>query len=138
MTNSIHNQVIIFDGVCNFCNFYINFILKIDKKNKFKFATLQSDFGKEIVRKFNIKEIDSVIFFADNKVFVYSNAILEIIKKTSFPYYFLYVLLIIFPTFVRDYLYKLIAKNRYAIFGKSNQCRIPTKNEIEKFITNKY
>jgi predicted DCC family thiol-disulfide oxidoreductase YuxK len=129
------SYIILFDGVCNFCNYWVNFILKRDKNNRFKFSALQSESGKKLLNKFNLPEndFDSFILIAGDKIFKKSTAAFIVasqlsgISKIILPFK-------IFPNSLTDFIYDLIAKNRYKIFGKKNKCRIPTEQEKGKFI----
>ena len=134
MPASIEN-IILFDGFCNFCNFWMNFIMDRDAKSIFKFASLQSESGAKLTEKYSMKakDIDSVILIIDDKYFVKSEAALRIAKElTSFWKLFYYLKVIPLP--VRDFIYDLIANNRYVIFGKRDSCRVPTQEEKNRFI----
>jgi predicted DCC family thiol-disulfide oxidoreductase YuxK len=128
-------KVILFDGVCNFCNFWVNYIIEKDKKDLFRFASLQSEFGQSILSKLNLAEndFDTFVLIESKKVFIRSTAALKVVKditgwlKIVYPF-------IILPVFIRDLVYNLIAKNRYKFFGKSEFCRIPSEPEKSKFI----
>ncbi len=128
-------KVIIFDGVCNFCNFWVNFILDRDKKNTFLFSAVQSDSAKSLLKKYNRnnEDIDTFILITDKGCFERSTAGLLVLKELSGLWKILYVFIII-PKFIRDPLYNIIAKNRYRFFGKSEACRIPTPDERDKFL----
>lgn len=133
--NTIDNLVL-FDGVCNFCQGSVQFIIKNDKSNSLKFASLQSNFGQQVIEKYKIsKDIDSIIFVHQNSVFIKSNAALEIAKYLKFPYKMLIVLKI-FPLFWRDKVYDFIAKNRYNWFGKQASCMIPSPEIRTRFLDN--
>lgn len=134
MENEKHKNVILFDGVCNFCNYNVNLLLSIDKKNIFKFASLQSDFGKNICKNYELQNIDSIVLYWHSTIFVHTNAIKMIAKQLPMPYYILYLVLRIVPLFISNFLYKIFAKYRYKIFGKSDVCRIPTEADKSKFI----
>ena len=79
---SLYIKIILFDGVCNFCNYWVNFVLDRDNKNIFKFAALQSDKGQEILKKYNlpINDFDSFIMISNDKVYSKSTAVFEICK----------------------------------------------------------
>ena len=128
-----NRAIILFDGYCNFCNSSINFLLKIDKRKVFLFATSQSVAGKILATKFNLKSIDSVVLITNGKVYLYSSAIFSIFSKLSYPWKLLSIFKIA-PTFLRDAIYKWFAKNRYNLFGKRSVCRIPTTAERERFL----
>ncbi|MEJ2103263.1 MAG: thiol-disulfide oxidoreductase DCC family protein [Ignavibacteriaceae bacterium] len=130
------HQIILFDGVCNFCNFWINFILKRDKEDKFRFAALQSKVGVEMQKKFSLdtNKLETVVLIIGNRYYTKSTAALLIIKqlngfiKILFP-------LIILPKPIRDFGYDLIAKIRYKLFGEREFCRVPTEAEKNKFLS---
>jgi len=128
-------QIILFDGVCNFCNFWVNFVLKRDKKDLFRFAALQSEKAKELTSKFKFdtSKLDTFILIAENKLYTKSTAALMICKQLNGLIKFLSPLIIL-PKFFRDFIYDLIAKNRYKIFGRRESCRIPTVDDKLKFL----
>lgn len=127
--------IIFFDGVCNFCNGSVNFIIKRDKKNKFLFAALQSEAGKEFLtsKGLNPDKFDSIIAVHDGIPLQKSDAALEIARNLGFPWFMFYGFRIL-PRFFRDFFYKLIAKNRYTLFGKKESCMIPTAEIRTKFL----
>jgi predicted DCC family thiol-disulfide oxidoreductase YuxK len=128
-------EIILFDGVCNFCNSSINFVIDHDPEKRFKFAALQSEFGQDILRKFNknTEDFDSVILLKDNTLYQKSDAALEITKHLSGAWKYLAVFSIL-PTFFLNFFYDIVAKNRYRIFGKSDSCRMPTAELRERFL----
>jgi predicted DCC family thiol-disulfide oxidoreductase YuxK len=131
----INHPVILFDGVCNLCNASVQFIIKRDKKQIFRFAALQSQFGQKVVDSFNLseKKIDSVILLENNSVKIKSEAALRIAKQLGGIYSLLYVFIIL-PKFIRNSVYDLIARNRYSWFGKQESCMIPTPELKRLFI----
>jgi predicted DCC family thiol-disulfide oxidoreductase YuxK len=139
MTNAqspMTNNVILFDGICNFCNASVNFVLDRDRNKKFMFAPLQSEIGKQLQEQFNIQsgeKMQSVILISDNKVYRKSSATLEIAKGLGGVWYLFYIFKI-FPAFIRDIFYDLIAVNRYRIFGKRETCRIPDPEIKSRFL----
>lgn len=136
MNNRIgNNKIILFDGVCNFCNYWVNFILDRDENDQFKFASLQSLKGQELLTNFNLPkdDFDSFILINNGKVFEKSKAALNIAKDLGGILIIFYPL-VLFPASLLDFFYDLIAKNRYRLFGKREYCRIPTDNEKQKFL----
>lgn len=128
--------ILIFDGVCNFCNGFVNFIIDRDPKKKIKFLASQSTNAKETFKKYNIsqKEIkESIIFIEGERYTTKSTAFLHILKYLKFPY-FLFYGFIGTPRFIRDAIYDYIGKNRYKWFGKRNTCRMPTKDLKDRFL----
>jgi predicted DCC family thiol-disulfide oxidoreductase YuxK len=131
-----NNAIILFDGVCNFCNSSINFVIKHDKKNYFRFAPLQSETGRELLKKYNINslETDSIVLIENKKAYIQSAAALRITRKLNGGYFLLYGLMII-PSFIRNAVYNYVARNRYKWFGKKDSCMIPTLEMKAKFIS---
>ena len=127
-------NIILFDGVCNLCNNTVSFLIKYDKSNIFKFAASQTNAGENIIRQYSIlNEGKSVIFIKDSIVFYKSDAIIEIAKQIKgWPRIFKYAYL--FPKFLRDGVYNLIAKNRYSLFGKKETCMVPTEENRNRFL----
>ncbi len=131
-----NKKIVLFDGVCNLCNNAIQRIIKNDKKDIFRFASLQSDLGKKLVaeRGMDPEEIDSIILI-DPGVAYYkkSTAALEISRELSGGYSLLKNFLFL-PEVIRDGVYDIIATNRYKWFGKKDQCMIPTPELKAKFL----
>lgn len=127
--------VVLFDGVCNLCNASVNWIIDRDKRNEFKFASLQSDYGRQAVQKFNLggNYMDTVVLVEGERVYTQSTAVLRVMLHLGGAYKLLYGFIII-PAFIRNFFYRLIAKNRYQLFGKKDSCRIPTPELKQKFI----
>ncbi len=129
------HKIIVFDGVCNLCNASVNFVIKRDKNDVFRFATLQSDTGKELASKFSINpdETDSIILIDKDKCYIKSTAALHITKSLSGGYPLLFGFMII-PNFIRNWVYDYVAKNRYRWYGKKEYCMVPTKELENKFL----
>lgn len=127
-------HIILFDGECNFCSFWVKYVIKRDKGDLFRFASLQSEIGKKYLNQFQIeKSIDSVVFIQNNISYVKSSATLHILKTMGGLRSIFYGFIII-PTFIRDYFYEIIAKYRYKMFG-SKTCELPLNNEYKnKFL----
>jgi predicted DCC family thiol-disulfide oxidoreductase YuxK len=138
VAEDINHGIILFDGVCNYCSGWIDFVMKRDKKDYFRFATLQSGTAKKLLAERNISTEnlhDSVILIENNRVLFKSDAGLRIQKKLKFPFPLFYGLIII-PRFIRDGIYEWIARNRYKWFGKKEVCRVPVTNEEKKKFLN--
>ena len=131
-----NKQLVLFDGVCNFCNSSVLKIIKKDKKNVFLFTSLQSEIGQEITAHFNIdsEKLDSIILVeSTTKYYSKSTAALKIINHFG-GFWKLFNLSWILPTAFRNFFYDYIAKNRYKWFGKRESCMIPTPEIKSKFI----
>ncbi|MEZ4779374.1 MAG: thiol-disulfide oxidoreductase DCC family protein [Flavobacteriaceae bacterium] len=129
------HKIILFDGVCNLCNSSVNFVIRHDSKNHFKFTALQSDIGQKLISKYGIdtSKTDSIILIDNEKAYVKSTAALRIAKYLNRGYPMLFGC-IIFPTFLRNWVYDYIAKNRYQWYGKKDSCMIPTPELKSKFL----
>ena len=128
--------IILFDGICNFCNDSVQRIMKNDSKDRFRFASLQSDIGRKLTaeRGIDTSQIDSIIMInPGNAYYIKSTAALKIAGKMD-GFYPILQIFSIFPENLRDMVYDHIAKNRYKWFGKREECKIPTTEEQNKFI----
>lgn len=131
----IKQNIIFFDGVCNFCNGAVNFIIKRDINNKFLFSSLQSDNAKKILSQYhkNNTDLNTLILIKNDTLFEKSDAVIEITKEFS-GLWFLVSYFKILPQSLRDFIYSFIAKNRYKLFGKKESCMIPTKEQKKRFL----
>lgn len=132
--SEIDHPILFFDGVCNLCNSSVQFIIKRDKKGTMHFASLQSQKAKETLPSELIvtDNLQSLVLVDKGEIFTKSTAALRISKRLSGLWPLLYVCLI-FPKFLRDGVYDIIAKNRYEWFGKKNECMIPTPDVKNRF-----
>jgi predicted DCC family thiol-disulfide oxidoreductase YuxK len=132
---TIPDHLVIFDGVCNFCNSAVNFIIRNDRKAEFHFVPFQSDISKDILRseKIPLHYFNSIIYVNKGKAYYKSTAVLKILKQLG-GLYQLYYIFIIVPPFIRDFFYDRIAKNRYRLFGKREACMVPTPEVRNKFL----
>ena len=131
----MNNAIILFDGVCNFCNGTVNFIIRHDPNGYFKFGSLQSEVGQALLTEYGISQtnLDTLVLIEDGKVFLQSTAVLKIFQKLSGGWSILHDFIVV-PRFIRDPFYDLFSKYRYSIFGKKTECRVPTEEERSRFI----
>ncbi len=129
-------SVILFDGVCNLCNSFVQFVIKHDRKERFRFASLQSDFAeKELANSFiDNQKMSTVILLENGKLYSKSTAALRILKKLNGLWPLLYIFIIV-PAFLRNVVYNLIARNRYKWFGKKDSCMIPSPELQRRFLS---
>lgn len=123
-------RVVLFDGVCGLCNKSINILIKLDKNNILKYTSLQGEFVKTLEIE---PGIDSIIFYEDSRLYYRSTAILKILRSLGGLWVFTNIFYLI-PVKLRDFIYDIIAKYRYRLFGKMKSCRMPNKDEKELFI----
>lgn len=130
-----HHLVVLFDGVCNFCNAGVNRIITHDPKDRFRVAALQSEIAKELLLPFGVvaEQLDSVALIENGKLYQRSTAALRIARKMSGAWPLLFVFIII-PAFIRDGVYNWIGRNRYKWWGKREACMVPTPEIRRKFL----
>lgn len=127
--------IVLFDGVCNLCNDAVQMIIKRDKKQQFLFASLQSEAGQALLKKFDrpLDDFDSFVMVKGNKHYIKSTAALHVIREFGGVWRLLYGFVVV-PRFVRDAVYSFIAQNRYRWYGKKDQCMIPTPELKARFL----
>src|SRR5258706_8098292 len=127
-------KIILFDGVCNLCNAFVQFIIKRDRKKNFQFASLQSEFAKKIISDRKLDDsVKTIVLLKNNKVYFRSDAALEISRGLDGIWPALYILKII-PRFIRDEVYSFISQHRYRWFGKRDVCWLPSPDLSSRFI----
>lgn len=131
----IDQPIIIFDGVCNLCEYSVNFIIKNDRQGKFKFVSAQSEIGENLQRLNGVDTLQdgTVILLKGDQVYVKSDAVMEIAKDLDGFWRFLRVFKFL-PKSVRNYIYSVISKNRYQWFGQKNECLLPDENIKKRFL----
>ena len=129
------NALLLFDGVCNLCNGFVQFVLLRDPKGYFHFAPLQSDLGKETLRQANLPEeaLSTVVLVEHGKVYTHSTVALRTVRHLSGLWPLLYVFVIV-PRPIRDWVYNWVAQNRYRWFGKREACMMPRPEWKERFV----
>ncbi|WRP04848.1 thiol-disulfide oxidoreductase DCC family protein [Rossellomorea aquimaris] len=126
--------IILFDGICNFCNSSVRFIIERDPEGIYQFASLQSDIGQKLLKKHNVPyTTDSIVLIENHKAYVESTAALKVCSQLTWPWKFFTTCLIV-PKPLRDRVYRWIALNRYKWFGKQETCELPSQNIRERFI----
>jgi predicted DCC family thiol-disulfide oxidoreductase YuxK len=130
-----NRSIVIFDGVCNFCNGAVQFIIKRDPKGLFAFTPMQSRAARDLLLKYHLPAtgFDTILLIKNEVCYIRSDAVLEIAKDLTGLRH-LSRALIILPAPIRDYLYKLFARNRYRLFGKRKSCMVPGAEVRHRFI----
>ncbi|MBO0587249.1 DCC1-like thiol-disulfide oxidoreductase family protein [Sporosarcina sp. E16_8] len=128
-------RIILFDGVCNFCDASVQFIIKRDPTAHFLFTSLQSEKGLELTRKYAIPEdVDSLVLIENGKAFTKSSAALRIAKKLDGLWHLFFVCILV-PRKIRDIFYDYFAANRYKWFGKKEDaCMLPSIEQRKRFM----
>jgi len=128
------NNVVLYDGECGFCSFWVQWLLKWDKNNSLKFAALQSQYAQSFLKENNLNNVDfdTIYYIKDNKGFYQqSTAIIEIVSSLR-PIFKLFVILKLIPRSIRDFIYNMISKNRKKLMNVN--CLLPTKEQRKQFI----
>ena len=125
-------KVVLFDGVCGMCNRSVNLLMSIDARNLLLFSPLQGEFAAREAKE-DAKDLQTIIFFDNGKIYKRSTAVVRILTQLGGVWSIARIFLL-FPSILRDTVYRWIANNRYKWFGKSDACRLPTKEEREKFL----
>lgn len=130
-----HSPVILFDGVCNFCNGAVSFVIKRDKKSVLKFAALQSKAARKLLtgQHLRVNKFHSIVLIENNRIYTRSTAVLKICRYLDNLWPLMYGFIIV-PTFLRDHIYHWVSKNRYRWFGKRDECMNPTDDIRARFL----
>ena len=128
-------MIILFDGVCNLCNGFVQFVLKRDRKKIFQFSSLQSTYGTGLSNHFylSIALPTTIVLYDGQKILTESDAVINITRHLNGWWKYTALLLII-PRFIRNPFYRLIARNRYKLFGKREQCMVPSEDVRGRFV----
>jgi len=131
-------EIILYDGLCIFCNKWVYFIIKHDKNKVFKFAPIQSNKGKSILKKIgaNIENMDTIYVIKANGLYTKFKASSYALYSVNKYFIFLYSLNFIFPKKFLDFFYDVLGSRRYKIFGKYASCPLPDSNIKDRFIDN--
>lgn len=132
---SFVDPIIFFDGECHFCHSSVQFIMKRDPDGFFHFSSLQSNYGKSLLEKYELDpDLDSIVLLKDEKVYVESTAALKIARHLSGFWKYLYIFILI-PAPIRNIFYRMIARNRHRWFRSKNQCLIPPPEMRNRFLS---
>lgn len=126
---------VLFDGVCNLCNSTVQFIIRNDRRGRFRFAALQSEAGRQLLQQYQLPEkaLNTVVLIAEGRAYTRSGAALEIARRLDGAWPLCYAA-IIMPRFFRDAVYNFIARNRYRWFGKQEACWMPAPELKQRFL----
>lgn len=135
LTQPDQRHLIIFDGVCNFCNSSVNFIIERDKNNTFAFTPIQSELAQALMAKYGVTHLgmDTFLLIKNDRCYLRTDAALEIAKDLS-GYWYLFGAAKIIPRPLRDFFYRVFARHRYRLFGKKDVCMVPTDEVRGKFV----
>lgn len=128
-------HLVIFDGVCNFCNGAAHFIIRRDPEGRFAFTPVQGELAQELLQQFGVSSpgVDTFALIKHGRCHVFADAALEITKDLQGPW-FLFNVFRVVPRPIRNGLYKLLARNRYRLFGRSDACMVPSPALRSRFV----
>jgi predicted DCC family thiol-disulfide oxidoreductase YuxK len=129
------HPVLLFDGYCGLCNWWVDFVLRKDRDSRYRFAALQSAAGEQLLAQANLPAgfIDSFVLIESGRSYLRSAGILRVVKTLGLPYSLLYAGIVL-PRGVRDWVYDFVAARRFRWFGKRDSCRLPTPEERARFL----
>jgi len=134
---SAQSATILFDGICNLCNGFVQFIIKHDPAGRYQFASLQSEVGQALLAQYGVKAAttnpESVLLVTKGRVYSHSTAVLHILRGLGGAWSLLYAGML-FPRFIRDGAYRFVARNRYRWFGREEACMLPTPELAQRFL----
>jgi len=130
-----NQRIIAFDGVCNFCNAYVNFVIRRDPEARFLFTPIQSETGRSLLSRFQLdpRNLETFVLVKEEKCLVRSDALLEIMRELGGCWKVLYLFVLV-PRPLRDCIYDLVARNRYRWFGRRDSCMVPTEDVRSRFL----
>ncbi|MBI59860.1 hypothetical protein CL657_01425 [bacterium] len=131
-----NDYIICYDGVCNFCNFWVSLLIKYDKKKHFKYLWLQSQTATKLLANSTLTpaDLNTIIYVRKGKIYTQSTAIIKIISDLK-SFWIMIKLCYLIPKPIRDLVYKVIATVRYKLFGKQTSCQRPPVDQLDQFIS---
>ncbi len=133
--NEMTDNIIFFDDLCILCSRSVGFLIKIDKQKKLKFTSLAGKFAQKIGDLISVDSDQSVIFWSQDIIYYKAEAVIQILIKVGGLYRVAAFTFTIIPLFILNFLYDLVARNRYRIFGKNEVCLVPSRELKDRFIS---
>ena len=132
------HDIVLYDGVCNYCNASVRFVIARDPGGRYRFAALQSDVGKSLLADHQLpaESMETVVLIEGGEVYTRSTAALRVARRLSGVWSLLYVFIIL-PRPIRDWCYGIFARNRYRWFGRTDVCQIPSPEVRQRFLDQK-
>jgi predicted DCC family thiol-disulfide oxidoreductase YuxK len=133
MDSEIPSSIVFFDGVCNLCNGFVDFLIRQDRHRHLRYASLQGETARKILGPETANQLASVTFYENGKTWSESDAVIKILSRLGALWFFTQTFWIV-PKFLRDPIYRFVARNRYRWFGKRETCRLPSPDERKLFL----
>ena len=136
MINEPGRPIVLYDGVCGLCDKFVKFVVKRDRAEVVRFAALQSETGKDLLRTFGLPagDLSFIVVIEGKNSFIKSAAVLEVLRYLPGVWKYLALLRII-PAAISDVVYEFTARNRYTWFGRYDACVLPTESERKRFLS---
>lgn len=128
------HPIVLFDGLCNLCNRLVRFLIQRDPEGNLRYASLQSKFGQQQLRRFDFPadQLDTFVLVINDQAVVWSDAALQVLSYLQFPWPLLNIFRVV-PSVIRDYIYQWVARNRIKWFGRTEVCPLPTPEQKSRF-----
>lgn len=128
-------MIIVFDAKCLLCSAWVQFLLKHDRREVFQFASMQSQAGAELLRKagLQVDRLETLLLVDGDRSYQHTGAILRVLHQLGWPFKLTAIAWLV-PAFIRDVIYRWIARNRYRFFGRTETCFLPTADQRQRFI----
>lgn len=128
-------MIVVFDGDCVLCSGWVRFLLKHDRYRRFRFAAMQSERGRRLLEAAGLQteRLETLLLVDGERSYRHTDAIMKILDALGWPWRAVGVLRVV-PSFVRDPLYRLVARNRYRLFGRRVECYVPAPEERARFL----
>ena len=129
-------KILFFDGYCSLCNRWVDFMIRLDRRQQIKFASLQGETAKKYLPapRLSSSEPETVLYFHDGHIDERSTGILKCLQDVGGPSRALATILLLIPAFFRDWIYRGVARYRYPLFGRRQTCRVPSPQEKERLL----
>lgn len=128
-------MIVVFDSQCLICSAWVHFLLKYDKKRKFRFASIQGNTGQSLVKDQHLKldNLDTMLLVDGVNVYQHTDAILRVLVAME-GFWKIFVLIRLIPAMLRDPIYRFVARNRYKLLGRKDVCFVPSPADRERFL----
>jgi predicted DCC family thiol-disulfide oxidoreductase YuxK len=127
-------SIVFFDGVCGFCNFWVDFLLARDRRGRLLFAPLQGETARQLLSAGDVEQLHTLVLWSPLEVHRKSSAVVRILLLLGGVWAVCGALLWLIPRPLRNWGYNLVAKHRYRVFGRKDACRMPTLDERARFL----
>jgi predicted DCC family thiol-disulfide oxidoreductase YuxK len=128
-------MIVVFDAQCLLCNGWVQFLLRHDHQGRFQFASIQGDTGKQLLAKegLQVDGLQTLLLVDGNRTWQHTAAIFRVLGALGWPWRLAWLAWLV-PSFLRDPLYRIVARNRYRVFGRAQTCMLPPVDDAGRFL----